>query len=195
MLKIKLSRRNLNQTKMTTTIVKKFLRTSNFVLSAFTVLVMGSCNSETSKNEAIVSTSNLISAANKLDSMFLVAFNNGDADAIMKLYWNSPELKTYPPSEMQVNGFDAVKAGYVRDFASSKGAKLEYTNTNNIPFADGVVGHGTFRWTMPMEDDSPMVFDGRYSEVKAIKDGKMVIILDHTSMPMAPPPADITTEK
>jgi ketosteroid isomerase-like protein len=119
-----------------------------------------------------------------------VAFNNGDAEAIMKLHWNSPDLRTYPPGETQVNGFDAVKAGYVRDFSSNKGATLEYTDSNNIPFADGVVGYGTFRWTMPMEGSEPMVFDGRYTEVKAMRDGKLVIVIDHTSMPMPPPPAD-----
>lgn len=109
-----------------------------------------------------------MAATNELDSLFLAAFNNGDAEAIMKLHWNSPDLPAYPPGEMQVNGFDAVKAGYVRDFAMNKGAKLEYTNANNIPFAEGVVGYGTFKLTMPMEGGEPMVFDGRYTEVKAM---------------------------
>lgn len=169
----------------------QFSRTSNLILIALFLLTFVRCSNEAKKAE-VVSTADMLAAANELDSLFLVAFNNGDAEAIMKLHWNSPDLRAYPPGEMQVNGFDAVKAGYVRDFASSKGSKLEYTSTNNIPFADGVVGHGTFRWTMPMEGGSPMVFDGRYSEVKAFKDGKMVIILDHTSMPMPPPPADST---
>jgi len=147
-------------------------------------------SSNEAKKAASVSTTDLIAAANELDNLFLVAFNNGDAEAIMKLHWNSPDLRTYPPGETQVNGFDAVKAGYVKDFSSNKGATLEYTDANNIPFADGVVGYGTFRWTMPMEGSEPMVFDGRYTEVKAMRDGKLVIVIDHTSMPMPPPPAD-----
>jgi ketosteroid isomerase-like protein len=147
-------------------------------------------SSNEAKKVASVTTTDLIAAANELDNLFLVAFNNGDAEAIMKLHWNSPDLRTYPPGETQVNGFDAVKAGYVRDFSSNKGATLEYTDSNNIPFADGVVGYGTFRWTMPMEGSEPMVFDGRYTEVKAMRDGKLVIVIDHTSMPMPPLPAD-----
>lgn len=172
---------------MSKTIIKQLGQMNNFILTTFFLLTLASCNNET-KKDATVSTADLIAAANELDSLFLVAFNNGDAEAIMKLHWNSPDLRAYPPGEMQVNGFDSVKAGYIRDFAMSKGAKLEYTSTNNLPFADGVVGHGTFRWTMPMESGDPMVFDGRYTEVKAMKDGKMVIVVDHTSMP--PPPAD-----
>lgn len=176
---------------MNKTLNKQVARLDNIILSSLFLFMFVSCSNDTKQN-ATVSTTDLIAAADELDSLFLVAFNNGDAEAIMKLHWNSPDLRAYPPGEMQVNGFDALKASYVRDFATAKGAKLEYTNTNNIPFADGVVGHGTFRWTMPMEGGSPMVFEGRYSEVKAFKDGNMVIILDHTSMPMPPPPPDST---
>ena len=163
----------------------------NLILVAFLFLVQASCTTEV-KKDSNISNDEMIAAANNLDSLFLAAFNNGDAEAIMDLHWNSPELRAYPPGEMQVNGFDAVKESYVRDFASNKGARLEYTTQNNIPFADGVVGHGTFRWSMPMEGGPPMVFDGRYSEVKAFKDGKMVIILDHASMPLPPSPVDTT---
>ena len=179
---------------MNKTIINQLSWMNNFILTALFLVTLASCSNET-KKDAAISNADLLAAADELDSLFLVAFNNGDADAIMKLHWNSPDLRAYPPGEMQVNGFDAVKAGYVRDFASSKGATLEYTNANNLPFADGVVGYGTFRWTMPMEGGQPMVFDGRYTEVKAIKDGKMVIVVDHTSMPMPPPPADSTQSK
>ncbi len=162
---------------------------------AFLFQINVGCNKVSVKKETEHSAVDLMLAADELDSLFLVAFNNGDAEAIMSLHWNSPELVTYPPGESQVNGYDAVKATYTREFAASKGAKLEYLTTNNIPFADGVVGHGSFRWSMPMEGVEAMVFEGRYTEVKAFKDGKMVVILDHTSMPLPPPPADSTQTK
>jgi hypothetical protein len=38
---------------------------------------------------------------------------------------------------------------------------------------------------MPIAADSTMTMKGRYTEVKAIKNGKMVVILDHVSI--APP--------
>ena len=164
----------------------------HFILTVAILFTAAGCNIGQKREKPAMSTEELLVAANVLDSLFLVAFNNGDVEAIMKLHWNSPELRAYPPGEMQVHGYDAVKESYIKDFASNKGAKLEYTSVNNIPFADVVIGHGTFRWTMPMEGASPMVFDGRYSEVKALKDGKMVIILDHASVPIAPPPADAT---
>lgn len=175
--------------------LSKLSRLNNLVVTVFLLIAVASCNNESGNKQSPPSSADLLSAANELDSLFLVAFNNGDAEAIMKLHWNSPDLRAYPPGEMQVNGYEAVKASYIRDFAASKDARLEYTNANNIPFGDGVVGFGTFRWTMPMEGSEPMVFDGRYTEVKAMRDGKMVIIIDHTSMPMPPPPADSTQAK
>jgi len=161
---------------------------NHFSLGALLFLALISCNTGPKQEKK---ENDLVAAANQLDSLFLVAFNKGDADAIMNLHWNSPDLRAYPPGEPQLNGYEAVKASYLKDFEANKGAKLEYTSTHNIPFADVVIGHGTFTWTMPVEgapaDSPPMVFNGRYSEVKAVKDGKMVIVLDHTSMPMAPP--------
>ena len=145
--------------------------------------------------EATPSSVDLIAAANELDSLFLVAFNNGDADAILKLYWNSPELRLYPPGEPQQNGFENVKAWYIKNFASTVGAKLEYISANNIPYADGVIAHGVFRWTMPIEDGSQMSVVSSYAEFKAIRNGKMVIILDHSSMPMPLSIADSTKTK
>ncbi len=89
---------------MNKTIITKLSKMSNFILIALFLFTIASCNNGAKKVDTAVSTNDLIAEANKLDSLFLVAFNNGDADAIMKLHWNSPELCTYPPGEMQVNG-------------------------------------------------------------------------------------------
>ncbi|MEP7197959.1 MAG: nuclear transport factor 2 family protein [Saprospiraceae bacterium] len=161
------------------------------VLTLITIaMLFNACNSGQPKDNR----TDLLASANELDSLFLVAFNSGDADAIMKLHWNSPELNAYPPGEMQVSGYDKVKESYTRDFATNKAAKLEYTDAHNMVFNDVVVGYGTFKWTMPMEGGAPMEFNGRYSEVKAMKDGKLVILLDHTSVPMTPPAEEMPTD-
>ncbi|MDQ3015993.1 MAG: nuclear transport factor 2 family protein [Bacteroidota bacterium] len=163
-----------------------------FGLLAFVLLTFTACESDQDGDAKTAERPNLIPDANALDSLYLVAFNNGDVDALMNLHWNSPELIAYPTSEMKISGFDAVKSFYTKDFAASKGAVLTYTSTYNIPMHDAVVGHGTFTWTMPMEGGPPMVMEGRYADVKAYKDGKMVITFDHSSVPTPPAPADST---
>lgn len=167
---------------------------SSKIILVFTILmtIITGCINDAKMAQDEMSEAELLAEAEKLDSLFIVAFNSGDAEAMMNLYWNSPDLRAYYPMDMKLDGYNAVKASYVRDFTSSKGALLEYLDVHNIPFKDGVVGHGTFRITMPMEGSEPMVFDGRFTEVKAMKDGKMVVILDHASMPLPPTPSDST---
>ena len=164
----------------------KTWKTISFCIAVSSFVIMG-CGAPSSPPSAGPTAGDLMAAASELDSLFLVAFNTGDAESLMRLYWNSPDLRAYPPGEMQQNGYEAVKAAMTKEFAMNKGAKLEYLNTNNLVFAGGVVGHGTFRWTLPMEGGAPMVMEGRYMEVKEMKDGRMVITVDHTSAPMAPP--------
>ncbi len=163
-------------------------------LPVFLLFTMAGCTVEKTVSTEVPTQEELISEANKLDSLFLVAFNKGDVDGLMSVLWNSPELVAYPPGELQLKGYDAVKDLYVKEFATNKGAVLAYTGTYNIPFADGVAGFGTYTWTLPVEGKDPIVAEGRYSDIKAFKDGKMVIIHDHSSSPMpAEPPASDST--
>ena len=159
---------------------------------AFACLTFTACESDQDGDAKTDEMPNLMADANALDSLYLVAFNNGDAEALMNLHWNSPELIAYPTGEMKLSGFDAIRDFYAKDFAANKGAVLAYTSTYNIPLTNAVVGHGTFTWTMPMEGGPPMVVEGRYADVKAYKNGKMVITFDHSSVPTPPAPADST---
>lgn len=171
---------------MKSLVMNTLISIRKYCLAAFLPFALASCGAGEEKAGDTAPVVDLMAAAEELDSLFLVAFNNGDADGLMLLYWNSPELRAYPPGEAQQNGYDVVKEAMTKEFEANKGAMLEYTSTNNLVFADGVIGHGTFRWTMPMEGGEPMVMDGRYTEVKEMKDGRMVITVDHTSAPMPP---------
>ncbi len=154
------------------------------ILSFLTLAIAG-CNDRRNDNTSSMTEAELLSAAGRLDSLFLEAFNKGDVNALMQSYWNNPELTVYPPARgMQLKGYEAVKEYYANDFTANKGAKLEYTSNKNIPFKDVLVGHGTFKWTLPVPGREPVVFEARHTIVKAMKGGKLVIILDHTSAPM-----------
>jgi hypothetical protein len=50
---------------------------------------------------------------------------------------------------------------------------------------------------MPASDSAsaPMVMHGRYTEVLAMKDSTMVVILDHASIPMPPQAPPVAEEK
>ena len=132
----------------------------------------------------------LTAAAEALDRQFMDAFSKGDVDALMATYWNSPNLVSFGPEGMGTKGFDAVKAEAAGMFKTMPGAKLETVSGHNDVHGDLVLGWGTWKLTMPTPA-GPQVVEGRYSDVKAMRDGKLVFIMDHASMPPPPPPAPV----
>lgn len=133
----------------------------------------------------------MVKAADELDKAFLDAFNKGDAAAIAALYWNSPDVISFPPDIMQVKGVPAIQEAFTKAYAAMKGAKLELTESRNMVVGEVVLGSGLFKITVPGPGGKPMEMLGRYSDVKAERDGKWVYIMDHGSMPLppGPPPA------
>ncbi len=128
----------------------------------------------------------MIAEAKALDAKWLDAYNNGDVEMASSTYWNSPEVISFPPGEMELRGWDAVKEGFVKDFSSPVRGKLEMTDANYRVAGDVVITWGKWRYTMT---EPEMVIEGRYTDVKANRDGKMVFLMDHASIPMPPPSA------
>jgi uncharacterized protein (TIGR02246 family) len=131
----------------------------------------------------------MIAAAKALDAEFFRAFNAGDANAVAATYWHSPDVVSYPPDAMEVRGWDAIKAEFTKAFTSMSGAKLESTEAHYLVAGEFVFTWGRWKMTMPGPDGTPVSMEGRYTDVKAKRDGKWVFIQDHASVPMAPPPA------
>jgi len=130
----------------------------------------------------------MVAAADAVDQAFLDAFNAGDVDALMATYWNSPELVNIGLDGMGGLGWDDAKAGWEMTFAALPGAQLAFDSPQNIPQGDVVLGWGRWTMTVPTGDGTAMVLQGRYSDVKAMRDGKWVYVLDHASVPMPPAP-------
>jgi ketosteroid isomerase-like protein len=64
---------------------------------------------------------------------------------------------------------------------------MEFLNAEYRVEGSVVLCSGKWRYTMPMPEGEPMVMEGRFTDVKAKRDGKMVIIMDHASVPMPAP--------
>jgi len=130
----------------------------------------------------------MIAAAKELDQRFTDAYNKGDADAIMATYWNSSDLVSYPPGTLEFRGWQAAKQAMAASFAQAPGGKLTLTETNYQVAGDVVISWGKWTFTMPMPGGASMEMVGRFTDVKAERDGKWVYIMDHASVPLPPPP-------
>lgn len=127
----------------------------------------------------------MVAAADALDQSFLEAFNRGDAAAIAELYWNDPAVVSFPPDSLIARGVPAIQEANGNFFAAMQGAALELTESHQIPVGEAVIGWGLFKITMPVPDGAPMELVGRYTDVKAERDGKWVYLVDHASVPVA----------
>ena len=130
----------------------------------------------------------MIAAAKELDKAFLEAYNKGDIDGVMATYWNSPELVSYPPGAMEFRGWENVKAKLTEEFAMPQRGTLALAEPVYKVIGDVVIGYGKWRYTIPIPNGEPITIDGRYTGVTMKKDGKWVVVHDHASAPMPPPP-------
>ena len=129
----------------------------------------------------------MVASAKELDRRFIAAFNNHDLDAMMENYWKSPDLVVYPGATLEATGWEAVRSMFGTELPAMTGT-LELLDAHYMVAGDVVIGYGKWRVTMRGPDGSPMDFTGRYTDVKAERDGKWVYVLDHASVPI--PPAD-----
>lgn len=126
----------------------------------------------------------MTAAANALDEAFVDAFNRGDAEGMVDLYWNSPEVVSFPPDSMQARGIEEIRTMTRQAFVNMKGATIELTESHQMPVGEMVIGWGLFRVAMPGEDGNTTEVSGRYTDVKALRNGRWVYLIDHASVPM-----------
>jgi len=131
-------------------------------------------------------TAAMLAAATALDEQFEAAYNAYDAEAVSALYWNSPDAVSFPPDVMVAKGIDAIRAGMGEGMAAMQAAaaKLEITEAHHLVVGDAVASWGMWKMTMTGPDGAPMEITGRFSDLKAERDGKWVYLMDHASVPM-----------
>ena len=149
-----------------------------FVLAS---LLLSAC-SRTTDEQA------LLAAAKALDEQWVDAFNRADIDALSRLYWKDPSLLMYPSDGMELRGWDAVKAYHSQSLSHMKGATASLSGTNYTVAGDMVVCYGKWTIMVPTGEGPVLEINGRYSDVKAKRGGAWVIIMEHGSVPMPPPP-------
>ncbi|MEJ2617918.1 MAG: nuclear transport factor 2 family protein [Ignavibacteriaceae bacterium] len=156
----------------------------SFILLIILLASLAGCSQKVQNSEAMKA------SADELDQKFLTDYNNRDTDGLTSLFWNNPEvvrIRTRSTGNRIIKGWDSVKASYQKVFSDSRDFKMEIPELYNQVVADVVIGYGIWRWIVNIPDrDSTIVVDGRYSNVKAVRDGKWVYVLIHSSIPYSP---------
>ncbi len=134
-------------------------------------------------------TAAMIAAATALDEQFVTAYNAGDGAALAALYADSEDTVSFAPDSMMSRGITAIRADTAK-MVATPGMKLELTESHHIALTDAVLTWGLWTMTMPGPDGAMMTMEGRFSDVKAERNGKWVYLVDHASMPMPPAPPE-----
>jgi ketosteroid isomerase-like protein len=125
----------------------------------------------------------MLAAAAALDSQFVDAFNRGDADALMATYWKSPRMVSIGVDGSTPEGWDGVSAAWHESMDGNASSRLEILESHNVPLGESVIGWGRWRITTTSDSGAPEVLEGPYSDVKALRDGRWVRVMDHASVP------------
>lgn len=105
-------------------------------------------------------------------------FESKDLSGFMANYWENPALVVVDEGHL-LTGYNDVKAFISRQMQMKKpGSKFEETQTHNIPMGDVVLGYGRWQYT---PGAGAKVIEGNYTNVKALKNGKWVLVMDHYS--------------
>lgn len=125
----------------------------------------------------------MIADSKALDRHFIDAFNNRDLESVMATYWNSPDFVQYPMDAMEIRGLQGVRDALEAAFAGTSKIWMEQTEANYRVAGDVVVGWGKWRLTITEPAGATTVIDGRYTDLRARRDGEWVYVLDHGSVP------------
>jgi hypothetical protein len=87
-----------------------------------------------------------------------------------------------------VRGWESIRKDMSQFLASAPGTRIELVDPQYRAAGDVVIGWGTWRTITPSPDGRSIETMGRYTDVKAQRDGKWGYIVDHASIPLPPAP-------
>lgn len=132
----------------------------------------------------------LAAEARAVDAAFAEAFNRGDLEGMMRSYWISAETLLFPPDQSEARGSDAIRQGFARLLKEQPGARFQLVDPQYRVEGSTVIGTGQWKLIIPAPDGHVTTTSGRFSEVFARRDGKLVVIVDHASLPLMQSPAE-----
>jgi uncharacterized protein (TIGR02246 family) len=143
----------------------------------------------------LISISFLLAAAasatdglNSTGAAFVKAFEANDLEAVVALY--APDAHLYPPDSVEAAGKDKIREVYgmmMKNFTIQQMKMIDahYQTIGDLSFA-----WGRFLLVMVSKPGGEQVkMEGRFTDVSKKIGGKWLYMIDHASVPFAPPPA------
>ena len=130
-------------------------------------------------------------------NQFVLAFNKQDINGLTADYWNNPDLPVYFP-DGDYRGFDAMKQSWQTFFQHFSVERFALTELHTDVDSGGEMAYqnGKFDLVMQMKSNGQEIkAPGRFTQVWKNMNGTWVIVVDHASSPLPPPPAIADTTR
>jgi ketosteroid isomerase-like protein len=117
----------------------------------------------------------MLAAADALDKKLVAASNKRDVDLYMETHWNSPKLTVLDETDFS-HGWVDFKEALSTYFKGFSEFKFAFTESKNIVDVDLVLGEHKWSAEYTLLNGTKRIERGLHSDVKAVRDGKWVII-------------------
>lgn len=126
-------------------------------------------------------------ALKAVDDTFVQAFNKKDIEAVLACYGDDAVVMDPGPA-LIYRGKDEIRKGFGEFFKAQPSAQLKLDETHYKTAGD--LGYGYILWTITMNgpDGKSTEMKGRATDVMEKRGGKWVLVVDHASVPLPPPP-------
>jgi len=122
-----------------------------------------------------------LAEARDLDRQLCDAMGRKDLDAVMRCFWDSPDLVAVIGGAVQ-KGPRAVRSGIKQIFDQNQSVSLEVNDVTYLRSGDGVIGVGTATFDLTPADGQRHLMVERWSDLRRKIDGRWVYVLDHTTV-------------
>ncbi len=130
----------------------------------------------------------------RIEQTLISALSSKDLDAVMKLYWHSPDLVVVFPNGNTVKGWDNVRTAYQGYISAIDSLHGSLSDTTYLTTGDTVLATGLFSYDIVMKGGGGTDHEAaQYVNVRQKKDGQWVIVMDRIQ-PAAPTPAPSPTK-
>lgn len=154
---------------------------TKMLVAAFALVFFSGCSTMHASQRA---QDDLLIEARAVHKKFLAAFNANDAQALSALYSKDPQVTLYPPDEMAAKGSAAIETSFRSMAKGIPGAMLSMTEEHFRADGESVYAWGLWEMTLPGPRGKSIKMNGRFTEYLVVEDGKLVLLVDHASVPV-----------
>ena len=152
------------------------------LITVYSLIIFTGCSTMRASQQA---QEDLLTEARAVHQKFLAAFNSNDVQALSALYSKDSQVTLFPPDAMAAKGSEAIGKSFASIAKEMPGATLTMTEEHFRADGGSVYSWGLWAMSIPGPRGKAIKMNGRFTELLIKEDGKLVLLVDQASVPIA----------